>query len=136
MAYPNTISPVEPRGCTVTAYKRPDGTGGSKESDPADCNQLEGSRIFEIKNAIPFEYDGKITINIEFINPIDNWGEIGFKIKTYEVLNQDTDDETTYLVDMLESNALIPNLKCTAPCKECYEENGIVLDMEYCTECW
>lgn len=37
---------------------------------------------------------------------------------------------------MLEENSLIPNLKCTAPCKYCYEENNVVLDMEYCTSCW
>ena len=37
---------------------------------------------------------------------------------------------------MLETNVLIPNLKCTAPCKECYELNGVTLDMDYCTLCW
>ena len=37
---------------------------------------------------------------------------------------------------MLEGNELIPNLKCTAPCKECMEIGGEVVDMEFCTECW
>jgi len=65
---------------------------------------------------------------------VDNWGEIGFKIKTYEI--DPDDDSVKYLVDMIEGNELIPNLKCTAPCKECKEVGGEVVDMEYCTACW
>lgn len=96
--------------------------------------------MFKIKNAIPYGYDANVTIKIKFTNPKDNWGEIGFKIKTYEIVygddNTSDDDDTQYLVDMLEGNELIPNLKCTAPCKECKEIGGEVVDMEFCTECW
>ena len=45
------------------------------------------------------------------MNPKDNWGEIGFKIKTYEIVygddNTSDDDDVQYLVDMLEGNELI-----------------------------
>lgn len=137
LAYPNSVMPVDTENaCVVTGYSEitstGQGTGRTFESDSGDCKQLEGSRIFSIENAIKYGFDAQLTIEIKFINPVDNWGEIGFKIKTYEML----DDGTTYLVDMLEENALIPNLKCTAPCKYCYEENNVVLDMEYCTSCW
>lgn len=138
LAYPNTISPISASGCTVRAAKNLDGSD-YRESDPTNCNQITGSRLFKIEKAIPFGFDGNITIYIKFKNPKDNWGEIGFKIKTYEIVEGATPDDDTeqFLVDMLEGNELIPNLKCTAPCKECKEDdNKVVLDMEYCTECW
>jgi len=34
---------------------------------------------------------------IELVNPVNNWGTIGFKIKTYEVISE----TEKYLVDML-----------------------------------
>lgn len=85
LAYPNTISPVTTSGCTVRAAKNLDGSN-YKESDPNDCNQIAGSRLFKISKAIPYGYDGNVTIYIRFVNPKDNWGEIGFKIKTYEIV--------------------------------------------------
>lgn len=68
--------------------------GETKTSLESDCKKLEGSRLFKITNAIPYGYDKKITININLINPKDNWGTIGLKIKTFEVF-----EDNEYLVD-------------------------------------
>ena len=73
-------------------------------------------------NAIPYGYDHKVTININLFNPKDNWGEIGLKLKTFEIFEDEDGKETEYLVDQLEGNQLIPNLKCLAPCSECKSE--------------
>ena len=68
--------------------------GDVKISEETDCVKLTGSRLFKIKKAIPYGYDDKVTIEINLWNPIDNWGIIGLKIKTFEIIG---DDE--YLVD-------------------------------------
>jgi len=61
--------------------------------------------MFKAINAIPKNYYGKVSISFKLVNPKDNWGTIGFKIKTFEVIG---DDE--YLVDMIEGNELRPVL--------------------------
>jgi hypothetical protein len=55
--------------------------------------------LFEIKNAIPPKWLGKCKIDIGFVNPEDNWGAIGFKIKTYENFPDAKGEIETYLVD-------------------------------------
>ena len=89
--------------------------------------------MFRIPQAYPGGYSGFVTIHINFINPKDNWGEIGLKIKTYEVI-----DGEEYLVDKLEGDELIPNLKCDSPCKECKEDpvSKEIIQRDFCTECW
>lgn len=100
----------------VHAYNKDGDFITSKESD---CRKLEGSRLFKIDNAIPYDHDAKVVIEINLNNPVDNWGTIGLKIKTFEIYGEDE-----YLVDQLEGNELIPNLKCLAPCKECKGEDN------------
>jgi|DEB0MinimDraft_12_1074336.scaffolds.fasta_scaffold02860_2 hypothetical protein len=63
---------------------------------------------------IPANYKGEVTIKIKMINPENNWGTVGFKIKTYEIIG-----EEEYLVDIIEGNELIPSLQCYAPCQYC-----------------
>lgn len=112
-------------GCRVTTS----GTTPEKA-----CKKIEGARLFKITNAIPARFDGEVQIKISFINPLDNWGEIGFKIKTMEEVGDET-----YLVDQLEGNELIPHLKCFAPCQYCYQTKKgkkPEFDKNYCTQCW
>jgi hypothetical protein len=59
-------------------------------------------------------------------NPVDNWGEVGFKLKTYEEVpgapadpkdpNSKPGEAEEFLVDMLEGNELLPALPCEQPC--------------------
>jgi hypothetical protein len=81
-----------------------------------------------------------VTIVIGFKNPVNNWGDIGFKLKTYELI-EGTDSDKQYLVDSLEGNELIPNLKCIFPCKECLTPSETTNDVNevgttFCTACW
>lgn len=55
-----------------------------------------------------------MTVKLELKNPADNWDEIGFKIRSYEVR-----DGSSYQVDKLEGDALRPILQCQAPCYRC-----------------
>lgn len=55
--------------------------------------------MFEIKDAIPAGNPGPCRISIGFVNPEDNWGAIGFKIKTYENFPDAKGEIETYLVD-------------------------------------
>jgi hypothetical protein len=83
---------------------------------------VEGARLFKIVKAIPKGYGGngeKVTITIKLINPFDNWGNVGFKIKTYEELYTGTEVTSEFLVDMIEGNQLVPELVCHAPCENC-----------------
>lgn len=130
LQYPATISPsadVASRGCTVTTNL---GT-----TNPSQCRKVQGAKLFNITDAIPAGYSGVVTINLEFKNPKDNWGTVGFKLKTYEVQKTATTYKK-YLVDMLESNELIPNLKCLAPCFQCKEQGGTVIQKDFCVKCW
>ena len=125
MSYPATTAPWDDtQNCIVTAYNE---AGESIESKESDCNKLEGSRLFKMDNAIPYGYDAKVVIKINLINPVDNWGTIGLKLKTFETFSvmgvtPDGKEELIpqeFLVDQLEGNELVPLLKCLAPCKEC-----------------
>ena len=40
--------------------------------------------MFTIKNAFPANHAGPVQIKLSFRNPIDNWGTVGFKIRTSE----------------------------------------------------
>jgi len=92
MSYPPTTSPWEDtQGCTVNAYNKAGDVITSKEED---CTKLEGSRLFKMKEAIPYGYDDKVTIVINFMNPVDNWGIIGLKLKTFEIVG-----DNEFLVD-------------------------------------
>lgn len=85
LSYPSTISPLQDEGCEVEAAKNADGTD-IKPYDSSDCARTAGSRLFVMENAIPYGHDALVTIVIGFNNPENNWGDIGFKIKTYEVI--------------------------------------------------
>jgi len=39
-------------------------------------------------------------------------------------------------MDVIESDNLIPNLKCIAPCKECETIDKQIPNKKYCEECW
>lgn len=127
LSYPATVTiddyPIT-NGCEVKA--------GSYTTEPSSCTKVEGARLFKILKAIPPNYDGDVEVKIKFVNPENNWGRIGVKVKTYE-----DDGNKEYLSDILEGNQLIPILKCTSPCKECKDGNdGSAMDKNYCVECW
>ena len=87
MSYPPTTSPQDDsQGCIVHAFNK---DGDSKTSEESDCKKLEGSRLFKMTNAIPYGYDDKVTIVINLLNPKDNWGIIGLKLKTFEIIGED-----------------------------------------------
>lgn len=91
---------------------------------------------------------------MQFKNPIDNWDDVGFKLRTYE--NIGGNGGNTALVDKLERDVLVPLLRCDAPCNTCWEDgtdtylsvgddgpefsNGLITiekyDRDYCTSCW
>jgi len=103
-------------GCTVEA--------GLESSKPRNCVKVEGARLFRITDAIPKGWEKVVRIKMKFRNPVDNWGMLGFKIRTYENITNEISLKTNmtegeYLVDKLESNDLIPNLKCLKPCFMC-----------------
>lgn len=72
---PDTVS----GGCKVTAgsYTSPSGS--------ANCKKIATARLVQILDAIPPGWTKPVTLTIQFRNPNDNWGNIGFKIKTYEL---------------------------------------------------
>lgn len=87
-----------------------------------------------------------VTVVLHLFNPENNWDEIGFKIRSYEVL-----DGTSYAVDKLEGDELRPLLQCRAPCYHClkigklprpsvFGDNGIYevdeYAKDYCEACW
>jgi hypothetical protein len=127
LSYPVTVTiddyPIQ-NGCQVIA--------GSYKSEPTDCTKVDKARLFKITKAIPPDYSGPVKIVIRFVNPEDNWGRVGVKVKTYEV--DGTGKE--YLSDILEGNQLIPILKCTSPCKECKDGAVGKMDKNFCVECW
>ena len=76
-------------------------------------------------------------------NPEDNWGQVGFKIRTFETVPDPPNlnpTELQYLMDKHEQNELIPLLKCDQPCYTCPgdPETGVTLEYgrDYCSECW
>lgn len=114
----------------------------------------EFGRLIEIYDALTTEGDGfsgVVTLKIRFQNPKDNWDDVGFKLRTYEMAGGNT-----ALVDKLEADVLIPLLQCQAPCEEClrdgdlkklsvgddgpaYADGFITVPKfarDYCTKCW
>ena len=88
-----------------------------KERTDARCYRSTEADLFEIHNALSTEdagFAGVVTVRLELKNPVDNWDEIGFKIRSYEVR-----DGSSYQVDKLEGDALKPILQCQAPCYRC-----------------
>lgn len=105
-------------------------------------------RVFDIYNALSTSGRGaadEATIVLHLKNPDDNWEEVGFKIKTYEVTAAGT-----ALVDKLEGDVLRPILQCAAPCRGCHPDGtaerasatgkGAIsvprFARGYCTKCW
>lgn len=89
----------------------------------AKCYKSKDGRLLEIYDALNTNNDGfdkEVTLMITFENPVDNWGAVGFKIKTYEVTASGT-----ALVDKLEGDALRPILQCQAPCNECHPKGDM-----------
>lgn len=83
-----------------------------------------------------------MTIKIKFKNPWNNWGRVGFKLKTYElVVDPTTKKKTEYIMNVVEGNELIPILKCLSPCEDCMqppkgESENYKVYKSYCTKCW
>lgn len=126
------------------------------ERPAAVCFLSKDGRVFDIYNALETDPDknprlargaaDEVTILLHLKNPDDNWEEVGFKIKTYEVTAAGT-----ALVDKLEGDVLKPILQCAAPCRDCQDdgaaERASVTDKGapisvprfargYCTKCW
>ena len=77
--YPSTITPASSTlasGCEVTCGSNYSPTGSNM------CKKIDGARLFRIQDAVPANWQKECTIKISFKNPIDNWGNIGFKLKT------------------------------------------------------
>jgi len=53
--------------------------------------------MFTIKNAFPANFAGSVQIKLSLRNPIDNWGTVGFKIRTSENAEISVIDATTQL---------------------------------------
>lgn len=51
--------------------------------------------MFTILNAYPENYAGPVQIKLSLRNPIDNWGTVGFKIRTSENATITVVDPTT-----------------------------------------
>ena len=83
--YPSTVRHSSSQ-CTVTY----NGT----TTDTSLCSKLPGNKYYQINGSIPAGYFGNITVNLKMTNPSDNWGQLGYKIKTFE-----TYQNQTYLVD-------------------------------------
>ena len=89
---------------------------------------------------------GPVTIKVKLSNPVNNWGRVGFKLKTYELAKDATGKETEYIMNVVEGNELIPILKCLSPCEDCKQPpagkgKGFYNDhykmyKSYCTKCW
>jgi hypothetical protein len=135
------------------------GYGKAVKRTAAKCFLSKDGRRFEIHDALTTQgagFDGEATIYLKLQNPPDNWGEVGFKLKTYEVIkvkDKATSAVSTIssLVDTLEGDQLRPILQCAAPCQECHaadpvvrpsvtEATGVVsvtgYVKGYCTSCW
>lgn len=80
---------------------------------------MPNARQFRAINAVKAGYSGKIQFKVQLRNPVDNWGTIGIKIKTFETYKNADGTYTYYASDAHEGNDLIPNLKCRAPCEAC-----------------
>jgi hypothetical protein len=93
-------------------------------------------------NVLPVGYSNEVVMEIGLINPVDNWGSVGFKIRTFEtVLNAAPpnldEPRSFYMVDKHESNELIPALECDTPCNSCEsDDDDGELGRTYCTSCW
>ena len=137
--YPATVTPdpVYKSGLGCQIFQ-----DGTQMIPRTNCKLSETSRMFNATALVDAGFTGNLSIKIKFKNPKDNWGIIGFKIKTFEreeivaspALNPK--GYNYYLADKLEGNELIPNLVCNKPCYRCIEDNGKVADKNYCTSCW
>jgi hypothetical protein len=143
--YPSSIEPdaaYKANGCLIRLNGNPQGRR-------SDCKWIEASRMFNATNILTLREPGQrkkenITIIVNFRNPKDNWGIIGFKIKTFRTESLSNGGLVHYLSDKLEGNQLIPNLLCKKPCYECKTENKgtpskpvyHISGPNYCTKCW
>lgn len=127
---------------------------GDKKRDQAACFLSKNGRLFEIYDALDTSgdgYSGTVTVRLRLKNPDDNWGAVGFKIRTYEVV-PGKNGRITSLVDRLDGEDLRPVLQCDRPCYECREDEekktrvsltspGGKIEVEKwrageCTRCW
>jgi hypothetical protein len=123
LTYPSTVSLVDESVSSCGVYVKGSDTRYGK------CSQVPGTRMIRIEDAIPAGYDKIVSIRIRMRNPPNNWGTVGVTLRTYEIVNQ-----IDYLIDKLDTNALIPELKCNIPCMQCQEDGkGTVIDKSYCT---
>ena len=119
------------------------------ERTEARCYQSSNADIFEIHNALNTQdkgFSGIISIVLDVRNPKNNWEENGFKMKSYEVYQG-----TSYEINKLEGQGLIPELQCKNPCEYCTKYGTLrkqsVTDgsgfinvdryaKRHCTQCW
>lgn len=90
---------------------------GTVARTDARCYKSSEADLFEIHNALGTEgegFSGVATIVLRLMNPDDNWGAVGFKLRSQEVA-----EGSAYEVDKLEGDELRPQLQCEAPCHEC-----------------
>lgn len=118
----------------------------------AKCFRAKDGRLFEIYDAVDTSgegFSGTVTVALRFKNPDDNWDDVGFKIKTYELTAAGA-----ALADKLEGDAVVPTLQCQSPCEECKsnppdvkklsvtpgnQDGFVFVDAyvrDYCTKCW
>jgi hypothetical protein len=137
-SYPATVEPSPADGsggCSTSG-------GGTVFAQGAKCTKTKGARLLAVADAIKPGYSGPVTIKIKFKNPENNWGRVGFKLKTYElVVDPTTKAKTEYLMNVVEGNELIPILKCLSPCEDCKQPPaGELVNYKmyksYCTKCW
>jgi len=152
LSYPVTVSPSpagSTGGCSTSG-------GGTVFAQGAQCTKIEGARLLAVRDAIKPGYCdgsktasgecGPVTIKVKFKNPLNNWGRVGLKIKTYELVEDPTTKETTeYIMNVVEGNELVPILKCLSPCQDCkqppkspagFYNDHYKMYKSYCTKCW
>jgi hypothetical protein len=141
---PYPALPKNPSGDVQLAGCSTSGTGANGFAQGGKCSKVKGARLILVEDAITPGYTGPVTIKLKFTNPANNWGRIGFKLKTYEraVDPSDPTGKATaeYIMNVVEGNELIPVLKCLSPCQDCKQPaKGAVnykMYKSYCTQCW
>jgi len=151
LSYPVTVSPQpdgSSGGCSTSG-------GGTVFAQGAKCTKTEGARLLAVADAIKPGYCessgtsgtcGPVTLKVKFKNPVNNWGRVGLKLKTYEVVEDPTTKvKTEYIMNVVEGNELVPILKCLSPCEDCkqppkapagFYNDHYKMYKSYCTKCW
>ena len=144
LSYPVSVSPEPADGSGGCSTRQ----SGKVVAQGSQCTKVEGARLMYVQDAIKPGVADAVTLTIKLKNPKDNWGRVGFKLKTYElVVDPTTKVKTEYIMNVVEGNELIPILKCLSPCQDCKQPPGTILSnplykssfmmyKSYCTKCW